>query len=163
MHTRHQSKWCTKTRPGHCQQVEQSAIDIWLRRNIIYFTFMNLWGGCLVYFIVLYLKHKCLHRVNHSEGVPVYIATDSLDLTRCLLIFYKRLWISWFPRLRFCGCCWNLKFMIMTVFKALWAETSVEQGKGRREKCRANRRRKFQRAGWKNWGKGLRLAIGVLL
>ena len=46
-------------------------------------------------------------------------------LTRCLsiLFWFKRLWISWFPRLRFCGR-WNLRFTILFM-KWNWAEVIV--------------------------------------
>src|SRR6218665_937898 len=51
---------------------------------------------------------------------------DSLDLTRCLsiLVLDKRLKISWFPRLCFCGRCKNLEFTITNVRYVLGANAA---------------------------------------
>jgi len=74
----------------------------------------------------------------HLSRLPVCLP-DSLDFDPLPIdfVFIERLWISWFPRLRFCGRCRSYEFTItitITLKRPLsvpseWENTSSEQRK----------------------------------
>jgi len=80
------------------------------------------------------LPVSILNTIHHIAVWLSVCLLDSLDLDRCLSILIhmvKRLWIKWFPQLRFSERCRNLELTItcqrcihlrrMTMFKNEWA------------------------------------------
>jgi len=66
---------------------------------------------CIVYMHI----HSFIHCAYVSAYIYLYThACITLDLDPLPndFVLHKRLWISWFPRLRFCGRCRNLEFTI---------------------------------------------------
>ena len=62
----------------------------------------------------------------HHSRLTVFLS-DSLDLypLHIDVVLYRRLWISWFPRLRFCGRCRNLEFTIIQIHVEMLARQTA--------------------------------------
>ena len=59
-----------------------------------------------------FLTVSMLNTIHHSPPTVYLPASLDLDPLPIDFVLVKRLWISWFPRLHFCGCCRSLEFPI---------------------------------------------------